>query len=62
MMAIKPLCLRGNRCGTDQPSARSYATAGVSYTLCDACRDEFDRPVTPDRPREQRDIALDWLF
>lgn len=62
MIAIKPLCLRCNRCGTDQPSARSYTTAGVSYILCDTCREEVDRPATPDRPREQRDITLDWLF
>jgi hypothetical protein len=37
-------------------------TAGVCYTLCDPCREEFDRPATVDRPRKPSDIALDWLF
>ncbi|RMV83136.1 hypothetical protein ALP02_101206 [Pseudomonas coronafaciens pv. garcae] len=59
---MKPLCLCCDRCSTQQPTARSYTTAGVCYTLCEPCREEFDRPATPDRPRDQRDISLDWLF
>ncbi|MBX6397083.1 hypothetical protein K4M03_02305, partial [Pseudomonas syringae pv. tomato] len=53
---MKPLCLCCDRCNRQQPTARSYTTAGVCYTLCDPCREEFDRPATPDRPRDQRDI------
>ncbi|KPY56092.1 hypothetical protein [Pseudomonas amygdali] len=59
---MKPLCLCCDRCNRQQPTARSYTTAGVCYTLCEPCREEFDRPATPDRPRDQRDISLHWLF
>ena len=59
---MKPLCLCCDRCRMQQPTARSYTTAGVCYTLCDPCHEEFDRPATQDRPRDQRDISLDWLF
>lgn len=56
------LGLRCDRCSNQHPTAKSYTTAGVCYTLCDTCSEEFDRPATPDRPRDERDISLDWLF
>lgn len=59
---VIPLCLVCDRCRTSQPTATTYRTAGVHYVLCDPCREEFERPATADRPREQRDIDLDWLF
>lgn len=59
---MKLPCLCCDRCRTDQPTARSYTTAGVCYTLCDPCREEFDRPATPEHPRDPRDTTLDWLF
>lgn len=61
-MSIKPLSLFCDRCSTQHPTAKIYTTAGVSYTLCNPCREELDRPATPERPRDQRDISLDWLF
>lgn len=60
--APKQVCLSCDRCSTRHSTARSYSTAGVHYTLCDPCREEFDRPATPDRPRDPRDISPDWLF
>lgn len=62
MMTMTPLCLRCDRCRTEQPTASSYTTAGVCYTLCEPCREEFDRPATADHPRDPRDVTLDWLF
>lgn len=61
-MSIKPLSLRCDRCSNQNPTAKSYTTAGVLYTLCNSCREEFDRPATPNQPRDLRDIALEWLF
>ncbi len=61
-MSFEPLYLCCDRCRTFQPTARGYNTAGVSYTLCDSCREGFDRTAAPERPRDPRDIALDWLF
>jgi hypothetical protein len=56
------MILRCDRCFTEQPTARTYSTAGVAYVLCDSCRQEVDRPATPDRPRDPRDVDLRWLF
>lgn len=54
--------LRCDRCFTEQPTARSYSTAGVVYVLCEPCREEVDRPSTPERPRDPQDVSLTWLF
>ena len=61
-LKLTPLDLTCDRCGTLQPTARSYSAAGVRYTLCDPCREEFHRPETPDRPRDPRDVSLEWLL
>ncbi|MBJ2286686.1 MULTISPECIES: hypothetical protein [Pseudomonas] len=61
-MTMKPLFLCCDRCCKEQPTAKGYTTAGVSYTLCDTCREELDRPATADQPRNPSDITLDWLF
>lgn len=61
-MKMKPLFLCCDRCQTEQPTAKSYTTAGVCYTLCDPCREELKRPATADHPRNPSDINLDWLF
>jgi hypothetical protein len=61
-MSMEPLHLCCDRCRTNQPTARSRTIAGVCFTLCDPCQEEFERPATTDRPRDPRDITLAWLF